>query len=155
MDIFDIIEYFTDNKRILMDEIIDNGILPIKCPKCDSLVTQNGATMTLLGGTPDPNHYWRECSCKCGFKSILEHKYSYGKTVVWFTDKNFVLYGIHGCFEKYTYKHKNCGGNIGIRHVDKITGQITSTVVYTFQPRSSSADEFIICETCGLKEKLT
>ena len=47
-----------------------------KCPYCGSKKIQSFGTMgTLVGGDPDPNHYWNDCQCKkCHKRFIKEYK---------------------------------------------------------------------------------
>lgn len=85
------------------------------CPKCDSTnIKTLNVEHTLVGGDPDPNHFWRRSFCRdCELEFTHEHKLNNH----WYTEKvdgvgRFVIKGVANCFESYVYTCNKCPGYV-------------------------------------------
>lgn len=105
------------------------------CPKCDSTnIKTLDVSQTLVGGEPDPNHYWRVSYCRdCESKFTHEHKLNNH----WYTEKidgvgTVVLKGVSNCFESYVYTCSNCPGYVKryYTELDGITPLTTGLLSY-------------------------
>lgn len=100
---------------------VDAPVCPWGCE--DPLLEIGEACGTLVGGDPDPNHYWLDSQCHtCTRIFCLEHR----EGNVWYTAGHYhgrrgapqVLLGMPSCWEGYTYTCKVCGDQIGRRYRD-------------------------------------
>ena len=132
------------------------------CPKCDSTnVKTLDVTHTLVGGEPDPNHYWRLSYCRdCESNFTHEHK----KDNHWYTENidgvgTFVLRGVANCFENYVYTCNKCPGYVKrfYTELDGITPLTSGLLSYgvedgTWAPKQR---EFWGCVICDNKIETT
>ena len=97
----------------------------LRCPwGCEDPLLEIGEPCgTLVGGDPDPNHYWLDSQCHtCTRVFCLEHK---GGNV-WYVACHYhgrrgspqVLLGMPCCFEGYTYTCVACEGQVRRRYRD-------------------------------------
>ena len=145
------------NKNNKLFELVSDkplNVIPkskVKCPYCGTKEIQSlGTRGTLVGGNPDPNHYWNHCRCKkCDKKFTKEYK----RENVWYTDEVCrILLGVPSCFESYVYSCKKCGFKHSVhreyRQMDGVTKH-TGLLKYTIGSKKQHQRCFYVCKECG------
>jgi len=172
------IEKYTYRKLLILDGLVDDESLDkcIFCPDCLSLNTKaNLGCCTCVGGTPDPNHYWRSGEClDCGRKYSFEHHLWYAdrkSTNIWYTElidnvdipynvdpkarkDTLVTLGISNCCESSSYYGCRCDTGLIKLIIEDLHGNKTNIRSYNFERRGRCFKEFIVCNKCGLKEEV-
>ena len=142
---------------------------PIRCPKCgvDDVTKADGEMGTLVGGEPDPNHYWLDCQCnKCKLLFVRERKHDRE----WYTEGQHFskcppekqtgkcLLGVSNCFETVIYPCKECGGDLIRRHtaLDGVTPVTCLGTNIGCQPGKPIYDyrQFYRCAKCGVDHEV-
>lgn len=154
-----LIEKYTDNRQILVNELVDDGPIRICCPYCETKdILYLGYSCTCVGGTPDPNHYCCNAKCKkCEKQIYYEHHLNvkdHKTTNVWFTDKNgVVLSGIHNCCYNAKYIHNHCGGLLYTKHTELDGITVTHSLRFQYYLKNKFFRSFISCNKCELNEE--
>ncbi|KKM94654.1 hypothetical protein LCGC14_1196260 [marine sediment metagenome] len=130
------------------------------CPDCNSTnIKTKSVSQTLVGGDPDPNHFWRKSYCRdCESNFIHEHQLDNH----WYTryeegvgDK--VLKGVSSCFESYVYTCNKCPGYVKqyFTELDGITPHISGIITYCLDGSDHIQREWFGCVVCDSKIETT
>lgn len=130
------------------------------CPDCDSTnIKTNEVSHTLVGGDPDPNHYWRDSYCRdCECNFVHEHKLDNH----WYTKRkedvgNFVVKGVANCFEPYVYTCSKCPGFVKRYYTkpDGVTPHTSGIITTSLDGSGPHQREFYGCVICDNVAEVT